>query len=58
MDHESEPEENGEEVSGTRIWAKFWPLGLRICLSRAAYHCGRMLESLVLFKEGRVNDTK
>ena len=58
MDHESEPEENGKEVSGTRIWAKGWPLGVWICLSRAACHCRRMLESLVLLKEGRVDCTK
>lgn len=58
MAHESEAEENGEEVSGTRIWAKTWPLGIRICLSRAACHCGRILESLVLSGEGRVNGTE
>lgn len=55
MDHESEPEEDGEEVSGTRIWAKFWPLGIRICLSRAACHYERIWESLgsIALSKGR-----
>ena len=61
MDRESEAEENGEEVSGTRIWAKFtklWPLGIWIRLSWAACHCGRVLESLVLLGQERVNGTE
>lgn len=37
--NKSEGEEDGEEVCGSRIWAKAWPLGFRICLSWAASHC-------------------
>lgn len=37
---ESEAEENGEEICGSRIWTKVWPLGVWIRLSWAASHCG------------------
>ena len=37
--NKSESEEDGEEVCGSRIWAKAWPLRFRICLSWAATHC-------------------
>lgn len=40
MRSESKAEKNGEEVCGSRVWAKAWPLGVWIRLSQAASHDG------------------
>ena len=42
--NKSEGEEDGEEVCGSRVWAKAWPFSFRICLSWAAAHCEARIE--------------